>query len=772
MSYVWSSTSSSDDHCIEKERQALLNLKKGFVDDGNRLSSWKSSRRDCCAWRGIRCDKSKTHRHIIALDLKSNYDDTQLYGEIGHSLVELQHLRYLDLSYNAFTEIPEFIGSLTRLRSLIFEYNPITFIPSQLGNLTRLKFLKLAGVDSDSYEISTNLEWLSHLTSLRFLELTYTNLTKSTNWFHLIKTAPSLSSLALYSCVFPPTAIDLDIFSNKNSSNSLTNLDIVYDIGKLHHLEYLSLSSNSFTGLVSEVHFEKLSELKELDLSGNSLTLRTISTWIPPFQLERLSLRSCKLGPQFPSWIKTQINLSYLDISNSEIHSEIPNGFFNQTSNLNFLDLSSNQFHGRIPPSLSNVNMLILSNNRFIDVKSFLCYPSQGSIKVLDISNNMLSGNLPNCHWHMKELIVLKLDNNNLSGIIPRTIGLSYGIQYLLLGHNNFSGKLPSSLKKCKQLQVLDVEYNNLEGNIPSWIGKRLMNLIILRIRSNHFNGVLPSSLCHLHFLQIFDISMNIITGLIPSCIKNFTSMVDGKKESHINIWTPVPMYGDMFLTYEVVTSIMWRGAYREYSSTLGLLRVIDLSSNNLIGKIPQELTNLVELVQLNLSRNSLNDTIPMKIGNLTNLISLDLSHNKLSGAIPTSLASISTLSLLDLSNNKLSGRIPTGTQLQTFNASMYMHNDGLCGPPLTNSCLGDESPNRPQDHSDGAEDSEEWIDMSWLRMGIWVGFVIGFVGVCGNLLLNTTWRLNYFNYMGTMGDWLYVRICVQTNLLKRRFFN
>uniref|UniRef100_A0A803QA46 Uncharacterized protein n=1 Tax=Cannabis sativa TaxID=3483 RepID=A0A803QA46_CANSA len=161
-----------------------------------------------------------------------------------------------------------------------------------------------------------------------------------------------------------------------------------------------------------------------------------------------------------------------------------------------------------------------------------------------------------------------------------------------------------------------------------------------------------------------------------------------------------------------------------------------------------------------------------MEIGNLKKLDSLDLSHNKLSGVIPTSLASISTLSLLDLSNNKLSGRIPTGTQLQSFDASVYIHNNGLWGPPLTNSYVGDESPNGPQDHLGGDEDSEDWIDMSWLHKGIWVGFVIGFVGVCGNLLLNTSWRLNNFDYMRNIGDWIYVTISVNINLLKRRFIN
>ncbi|XP_062079930.1 receptor-like protein EIX1 [Humulus lupulus] len=902
-SHVWSSATIGDSdqvhYCIEKERQALLSLKQRFVDNDNTLSSWTSSSRDCCTWSGIRCD-NLTH-HVISLDLSFN----GLGGEIGHSLVDLQHLRYLYLSANEFTKIPEFIGSLTRLISLSFEYNPIMSIPPQLGNLTMLQFLNLEGTEF-SY-ISTNLEWLSHLSSLRFLTLRDINVTKSTDWLHSIEIAPSLTSLELSDCLFPPT--DDHIFTYKNSSNSLTNLDISYSIippktipwllnmsinlvnltlleneikgplpnsfenmrslarmdlsgngfedelpkslgnlcnlqelvlsynkfnstlcdvigrligcannleildlnpnqfegplpnistfssylrqldasnnklngtlpkgiGKLQQLKYLDLSSNSFTGLVTEVHFQNLSKLKILDLSDKSLTLRINSTWIPPFQLVVLSLRSCKSGPQFPTWLKTQIDISKLDLSNSEIHDEIPNWFFSQTLTLHFLNLSSNQFRGTIPPYLSNFTALFLSNNRFINVKTFLCYPIQGLIQLLDISNNMLNGSLPDCQWNMKDLIFLKLDSNNLSGVIPRSIGSLSKIQHLLLGHNNFSGNLPSSLKKCTQLKVLDVESNNLEGNIPSWIGERLTNLIFLRIRSNNFYRIIPLNLCHLQFVRIFDISINAISGYIPLCIKNFTSMVAKAKENKFNDPKDI---GTMtaVVRSDVIISIMWKGILREYSSTLGLLRVIDLSCNNLIGKIPEELTNLVQLVQLNLSRNDLNGTIPMEIGNLNKLDSLDLSHNKLCGVIPTSLASMSSLSFLDLSSNKLSGRIPTSTQLQSFDASMYIDNDGLCGPPLTKSCVGDESPNGSQDHLGGTEgffnDGEEWFDMSWFHMGIGVGFGIGFAGVCGNLLVNASWRRNYFHYMGTIGDWLYVTISVKTNLLKRRFLN
>ncbi|KAF7844486.1 receptor-like protein EIX2 [Senna tora] len=86
------------------------------------------------------------------------------------------------------------------------------------------------------------------------------------------------------------------------------------------------------------------------------------------------------------------------------------------------------------------------------------------------------------------------------------------------------------------------------------------------------------------------------------------------------------------------------------------LLKRIDLSSNGLMGMIPMELRDLVELVSLNLSRNYLRGEIPYDIGRLVSLEFLDLSRNHLHSSIPSSLARINRLSMLDLSHNRLSG--------------------------------------------------------------------------------------------------------------------
>lgn len=98
-----------------------------------------------------------------------------------------------------------------------------------------------------------------------------------------------------------------------------------------------------------------------------------------------------------------------------------------------------------------------------------------------------------------------------------------------------------------------------------------------------------------------------------------------------------------------------WHGV----SVSNGLVTGLDLSNNNLMGKIPAELDNLTKLESLMLVGNQLSGEIPTELGNLTKLEELNLSFNQLSGKIPAALGNLSDLRRLWLVDNQLSGTLP-----------------------------------------------------------------------------------------------------------------
>ncbi|KAL9237387.1 hypothetical protein vseg_011941 [Gypsophila vaccaria] len=213
-------------------------------------------------------------------------------------------------------------------------------------------------------------------------------------------------------------------------------------------------------------------------------------------------------------------------------------------------------------------------------------------------------------------------------------------------------------------------------------------------------------------------------------------------------------------------TTILHRSCGKGKSIALLILR----DYNNLQGRIPDGILSLVGLVFLNLSQNNLDGAIPTGIGQLTSLEFLDLSRNHLSGEIPTSLASISYLEILDLSKNNLSGKIPLGTQLQGFDASAYTGNPGLCGAPLP-VCSGYKATPVVENRGKIAQQDEHKSDDIFLGLYISVvlGVITGFSGVCGSLVLKSSWRRAFFRFYDDTKDRVYVMVAVNIARACRR---
>lgn len=97
--------------------------------------------------------------------------------------------------------------------------------------------------------------------------------------------------------------------------------------------------------------------------------------------------------------------------------------------------------------------------------------------------------------------------------------------------------------------------------------------------------------------------------------------------------------------------------------STIGKLiklESLDLSNNSIVA-LPNDFWSLGSLKNLNLSLNQISGVLPSNIGNFGQLQSLDLSFNNFSGSIPEAVSSLLSLQALNLSRNRLELRIPWG---------------------------------------------------------------------------------------------------------------
>ncbi|KAF8390895.1 hypothetical protein HHK36_023194 [Tetracentron sinense] len=686
---------------------------------------------------------------LLHLDLSGN----SLQGQISTAMGNFKSLQFLKMSGHAYIEgrIPSSMWNLCNLHLLDLSGNNLREEIGSVRNLSGCIGKSLESLDLSRNQLTGHIRsWLGLLKSLKHLFL-YEN---SLN-------GPIPSSLGNISSL-----IHLSL------SNNELNGTLSESLCQLSHLQDFSINSNFLEGIITETHFANLSKLKHLDMSSNSFELKVNSSWIPPFQLEYIGMGSCILGPMFPSWIRMQRSLSYLDFSKARISDTIPTWFWNLASSISYIKLFDNQIHGEISnitlksrtidlssnclkgwlPRLSpNVTVLRLSNNSISGPLSpLLCekMDEQKNLMILDLSENILSGELPQCWMYWQSLALLNLESNNLCGKIPSSMGSLIYLTSLHLRNNSFSGDLPSSLQNCTNLEFIDLGENKLSGNIPSWMGEKTTNLGALRLRSNEFSGNIPPQICHLTSLLILDLANNSLSGVIPSCLDNIRVMASYWILDYIHYYRSYD-----FGVYKENLILTTKGREFKYEGVLQFVRAIDFSSNNLSGIIPSEICSLTALNFLNLSRNHLEGKIPEKIGGMKFLQSLDLSRNHLSGEIPQSIVNLSMLSFLYLSHNNFFGRIPRGQQFETFGNLSFIGNPELCGVPLLTNCT----------------ENEEEFEMTWFYLSMELGFIIGFWGVYSVLLFKKTWRYAYFRFLEDKIDQLYVTAVLKLAWLKTK---
>jgi Leucine-rich repeat (LRR) protein len=269
------------------------------------------------------------------------------------------------------------------------------------------------------------------------------------------------------------------------------------------------------------------------------------------------------------------------------------------------LEMSNNNLTGTLPNELNS-----------------LC-----ALQTLDLSNNKISGILPPQMSLMAGLAIVRLNNAQLTGQIPRFRATSLTI--LDLGNNQFSGTFPD-LDSCYGLQTLYLNNNKIGGTLPVPFFNGHFNLQNFFIRFNQFTGTIPAEISNLYYLIQLDLSVNQLTGSIPSSIGTINAL-------------EILGISNNALTGVIPTSF----------GNLKNLKTLDLGSNKLVSPLPTSLGNLKKLNYLDLSINQFTDSLPPQYGGMDSLDLFAISYNQLKGRVPVELAQLKKLAYLDVSYNR-----------------------------------------------------------------------------------------------------------------------
>ncbi|KAK7820210.1 receptor-like protein 7, partial [Quercus suber] len=401
-----------------------------------------------------------------------------------------------------------------------------------------------------------------------------------------------------------------------------------------------------------------------------------------------LALDSCNLSA-FPEFLRNQDQLEILSLSQNNIHGQMPKWISNLSiDTLMFLSMLGNSLTGfdqtPNPFPWRSLQFLHLQNNK---LQGALPIPPP-SISSYSVSNNMLTGDISQMICELSSLSYLDVSYNNLSGFLPHCLEDLRNLSILNLQYNNFHGNIPQMFMEGCKLGMITLNQNHFEGPLP----RSLVNCTILEvldIGNNHITDIFPSWLGILPELRVLILQSNGIHGFIgkPDTIQRFPKLqiidvsnnnISGKLPfEYFQIWKAMQSFDASHLTYMQANGPMKKKV------SYGWLLMSYAYSMTLTNKgIKTKYLKIQDFfVAIDLSGNKFEGEIPKILGNLKALHMLNLSNNILTGFIPSSLTILTNLESLDLSQNMLVGEIPPQLVELTFLAFLNVSHNNLTGP-------------------------------------------------------------------------------------------
>ncbi|KAG3049620.1 hypothetical protein PC122_g23486, partial [Phytophthora cactorum] len=175
-------------------------------------------------------------------------------------------------------------------------------------------------------------------------------------------------------------------------------------LGDMTMLRLLNLAENQLTGDIPS-SLAGNDALEQINVSSNNLTASTLSFFDAFHRLQHLDISNNNIELQLPRSLLGSGFLRSINISHNGFHGDLPELPVFQF--LESLDMSSNFLSGAIPPQLS---LWGREDPHDPDENS--------SLSIVDVSNNLLSGDLPVIS-NLSALQHFNIRNNTFAGLVP-----------------------------------------------------------------------------------------------------------------------------------------------------------------------------------------------------------------------------------------------------------------------------------------------------------------------------------------------------------------
>ena len=271
--------------------------------------------------------------------------------------------------------------------------------------------------------------------------------------------------------------------------------------------------------------------------------------------------------------------LEHLHLENNDINGPLPECLFSEGSSLRDLILDNNPISGSIPDAIAK----------------------DSPLETLSVRDGNLTGVFPETFVHADNLVLLQLSNNQMKGELPDAFGPAPKLKNLLLSGNAFTGKIPAGIAASETLESVFLDHNAFTSMPDQWQNEGPKTpLVNLDISFNKIDEDFPAALALVYNLSRLYMNDNKFRGPLPDLSNMFP-----------NAWvlnlSNNAFAGNIPLQWTKIGMFQGTAKELEYRTP-----VLDLSYNNLVGKVPEfffDIDNfpkkLLESVTVNFEGNS-----------------------------------------------------------------------------------------------------------------------------------------------------------------------